>query len=80
VANKRDAPAPELLTTFRPETAKPEDVEALIDLRIGKIDDEIKTHLAAVEDLRAERKRWLGVTGGKSRNGPPEEAANRESD
>jgi hypothetical protein len=68
VANKRDAPAPELLTTFRPETAKPEDVEALIDLRIDQIDDEIRTHLGAVEDLRSERKRWLSVTGGRSRN------------
>jgi len=68
VGTKRDAPAPELLTTFRPETASPDDVEALIDLRVGKIDEEIKTHLAAVEDLRAERKRWLSVTGGRSRN------------
>jgi hypothetical protein len=64
---KREAPTPELLTAFRAESCSPDDVESLIDLRVGQIDDEIKTHLAAVEQLRAERKRWVSVTGGRSR-------------
>ncbi len=75
MASKREPePTPDLLATFRPESASPDDVENLIDYRVGRIDEEIKTHLAAVEDLRAERKRWLGVTGGRSRNGKDEQS------
>jgi hypothetical protein len=77
---KRDVPTPELLTTFRPESATPDDVEALIDLRIDQIDTEITKHQATVEELKAERKRWVMVSGGQSRitkNGgkEPEEVA-----
>lgn len=69
---KRDDDTPEVIAAFRPETATPEEVEALIDHRIGRVDKEIGEHLAAVEELRAERKRWLGVTGGRSRDHQPE--------
>jgi hypothetical protein len=69
----RAAPAPEAaadaIAAFRPESATPDDVEHLIDYRVGQIDDQIKTHLSAVDDLREERKRWIGVTGGRSRIG-----------
>lgn len=60
------APAP-IMASFRPETASPSDVEQLIDARIDQIDDQIQKHQAALEELKAERKRWLGVTGGRSR-------------
>lgn len=62
----------DILRTFRPEDATPEDLELLIDARVSRIDEEIATHQATVESLRAERKRWLAVTGGRSRigNGP----------
>lgn len=65
---KREADATaEVIATFRPETASPEEVERLIDLRVAKIDEQIQDHVAAAEELRAERKRWVGVTGGRSR-------------
>lgn len=65
---KRDeAQSVDALAAFRPETCSPDDVERLIDHRVGQIDEEIKEHQAKVEELRAERKRWIGVTGGRSR-------------
>lgn len=67
MAKRESEPTPEILAAFRPETATPDDVEHLIDYRVGQIDEEIKEHQAKVEELRAERKRWIGVTGGRSR-------------
>lgn len=65
--------AVDLLAAFRPETAKPEDVEQLIDLRVARIDEELAAIMAKKDELQAERKRWVGVTGGRSRvNGTPE--------
>ena len=76
MASKReqgDTPEP-ILEAFRPETCSPDDVERLIDLRITQIDAEIQEHVQAAEDLRAERKRWLSVTGGRSRMNGEEKA------
>ena len=76
MANKReqsDTPEP-IIAAFRPESASPDDVERLIDYRIDRIDEEITQHMATVEELRGERKRWLGVTGGRSRGNGQEEA------
>lgn len=61
------------IAAFRPETASPEDVEKLIDVRVAQIDEQLQQHAAAADALRAERKRWLGVTGGRSRVLPTEE-------
>ena len=71
MANKREpGDTPEtIIAAFRPESASPDDVERLIDYRIDRIDEEITQHMTTVEELRAERKRWLGVTGGRSRKG-----------
>lgn len=55
------------IAAFRPETATPDDVERLIDVRISQIDAQIKTHLTAAEELKTERKRWISVTGGRSK-------------
>lgn len=56
------------MSTFDPDTATPEQVEELIDMRVARFDEEISNLMAHVEDLRAKRKRWLGVTGGRSRS------------
>jgi hypothetical protein len=55
------------MTPFDPDTATPDQVEELIDARVARFDEEIAKLLAQVEELRADRKRWLGVTGGRSR-------------
>lgn len=70
MAKPRDADTapPEILAAFRPETATPEHVEQLIDFRVDQIDGLIKEHMAKVEELKDERKRWITVTGGRSRS------------
>jgi sugar-specific transcriptional regulator TrmB len=65
--NETSPPPPELVTSFRPETATPVQVEELIDFRIQKLDEEIAELQRHIEDLKEERKRWVTVTGGRSR-------------
>lgn len=55
------------LATFRAETCTPSEVERLIDVRVGQVQSEIAQHRAQIEELTAEQKRWLAVTGGRSR-------------
>lgn len=72
-AKREDVAAPDILAAFRPETCAPNDVEKLIDFRIARLDEDIAKHLSLAEELRMERKAWLQVTGGRSRNGNPNE-------
>lgn len=59
------------IAAFRPETATPDDVERLIDVRISQIDAQIKTHLTAAEELKTERKRWISTAGADGGAGRP---------
>lgn len=67
MAKREPETTAEAIAAFRPESASPDDVESLIDYRVGKLDEQIADHLKQAEELRAERKRWVGVTGGRSR-------------
>lgn len=60
------------LAAFRADAAGPEDVEHLIDLRVEQLTDEISRLQEEKESKLAERKRWLDVTGGRSRTNGPE--------
>jgi hypothetical protein len=52
----------------------PEQAEQYIDWRLQNLDAEITTLRSQLEELTATRKRWLAVTGGRSKmngNGAP---------
>ena len=74
MAAKRDQDA-DVIASFNPATATPEDVERYIAARVAQIDQEIQPHLQAVEALQATRKRWVMITGGRSRFANEEEVA-----
>lgn len=62
------------MLAFRAQTASPEEVEQLIDLHIARIDEEIQHLTHQLELLRVTRKRWISVTGGRSRIPTPDTA------
>ena len=66
MAPKREPIEPLTLAAFRAESASPEEVAALIQHRLSQVQTDIKEHMAKLEELREEAKRWLAVTSGRS--------------
>ena len=58
---------PEQMLTFGSTDWTPEQAEQYIDWRLQTLDTEIASLRSQLEELTATRKRWLAVTGGRSK-------------
>ena len=65
--HSEEAVMPEQTLTFGSTDWTPEQAEQYIDWRLQTLDSEIASLRSQLEELTAMRKRWLAVTGGRSK-------------